>query len=163
NPRPRICRYFSGRACRMKRMKRDKVTGPSNPAEAPPSPPCAPAPPEPATLIDRLLRRPMVNLDTPEAQRFLAGKRILVTVAGALVMVSTDKAVNPTIVMGATKRLAQLYIQSLNAAPRSPQLATSNHPPATRYVAVRFGNVLGCSGSVVPIFQKQIADGGPVT
>ena len=76
----------------------------------------------------------------------------------AMVLISTDKAIRPTSVMGACKRLAEIYCQALDLAP-----APEGHAVATRYMTVRFGNVLGSSGSVAPLFQRQLAAGGPLT
>jgi len=145
---------------------------------------------------------PMMELNPCEAIRNnVLGTKCVADAAAAVevqafVMVSSDKAVNPTSVMGATKRVAELYVQALSAdggwgmadsalkiedrglrIEDSGKLSPSSifHPPSsvlyppssfsnsTRFTAVRFGNVLGSSGSVVPIFQRQIEAGGPVT
>ena len=73
-------------------------------------------------------------------------------------MVSTDKAVNPTNVMGCSKRICEIYVQSLDKAIKEGRVKGS-----TRFVTTRFGNVLGSNGSVIPLFEKQIKAGGPVT
>ncbi|MFN4242864.1 MAG: UDP-N-acetylglucosamine 4,6-dehydratase family protein [Tepidisphaerales bacterium] len=102
---------------------------------------------------------PLMELNPGEAvKNNVLGTQLLAEAAvhhgaAAMVMVSTDKAVNPTSVMGASKRCAEQLIQHYH----------DRFGDRTRFVAVRFGNVLGSSGSVVPIFQRQIAQGGPVT
>lgn len=88
------------------------------------------------------------------------------------VMVSTDKAVNPTNIMGASKRIAEIYVQSLNNSLSNPNVIFSNGlsylnngdvKPITKFITTRFGNVLGSNGSVIPRFKQQIEKGGPVT
>lgn len=75
-----------------------------------------------------------------------------------MVMISTDKAVNPTNIMGCSKRLAEIYVQSLGVA-----IEEGKHEGVTKFVTTRFGNVLGSNGSVIPRFREQIEHGGPVT
>jgi FlaA1/EpsC-like NDP-sugar epimerase len=100
---------------------------------------------------------PLMEFNPREAvKNNVLGTRLVAELAGefeaeVFVLVSTDKAVRPTSIMGATKRVAELVVQDLNRRHR------------TRYVVVRFGNVIGSAGSVIPIFQNQIRAGGPIT
>ena len=98
-------------------------------------------------------------------QNNVVGTRILADLSvkygvKKFVMISTDKAVNPTNVMGCSKRLCEIYVQSLNA---HVQQSADETMTKTQFVTTRFGNVLGSNGSVIPLFKKQIDAGGPVT
>ncbi|MGN0282611.1 MAG: polysaccharide biosynthesis protein [Prevotella sp.] len=107
---------------------------------------------------------PMMEDNPAEAvQNNVYGTRVIADMAvkygtKKFVMISTDKAVNPTNVMGCSKRICEIYCQALNNAIRDGQVEGK-----TQFVTTRFGNVLGSNGSVIPIFKKQIAMGGPVT
>jgi len=102
---------------------------------------------------------PMVEFNTVEGIRnnvfgtLLCAQAAVESGVSTFVLISTDKAVRPTNTMGASKRMAELCLQALAAEPNQ----------YTRFCMVRFGNVLGSSGSVVPVFEKQIAEGGPIT
>ena len=109
---------------------------------------------------------PIVEADPSEgALTNIMGTRIVADCCraanvAAMVLISTDKAVNPTSVMGATKRIAETYCQALDLAESAEKEQTGS---ATRFITVRFGNVLGSTGSVVPLFQRQLRAGGPLT
>lgn len=106
---------------------------------------------------------PMMEMNVPEAIGCnILGTRNLADLSvefdiEKFVMISTDKAVNPTSVMGATKRAAEVYVQSLN------DFLIGLDTGSTKFITTRFGNVLGSNGSVIPIFKKQIQMGGPIT
>jgi FlaA1/EpsC-like NDP-sugar epimerase len=114
---------------------------------------------QPSTILHAAAHKhvPMMEANPGEAiKNNLVGTRVMVDAAvrhdvGRFVLISTDKAVHPTSVMGATKRLSERYVQHVA------------QDTGRDYVSVRFGNVLGSTGSVVPIFEQQIAEGGPVT
>ena len=107
---------------------------------------------------------PMMEDNPSEAvQNNIYGTRVMADLAvkygtKKFVMVSTDKAVNPTNVMGCSKRICEIYVQSLDKA-----IKTGEVKGVTQFVTTRFGNVLGSNGSVIPIFREQIKNGGPIT
>lgn len=105
----------------------------------------------------------MENNPCESIQNNVYGTKILADLAvkygiKKFVMISTDKAVNPTNVMGCSKRICEIYVQSLNQAIKEGVVKGE-----TQFVTTRFGNVLGSNGSVIPLFKQQIRNGGPVT
>ena len=105
----------------------------------------------------------MENYPEEAIQANVLGTKILADISvlsqvDKFVFVSTDKAVNPTNVMGASKRAAEMYVQALNE-----YLETNHKKYHTKFITTRFGNVLGSSGSVIPLFKKQIMNGGPIS
>jgi FlaA1/EpsC-like NDP-sugar epimerase len=105
----------------------------------------------------------MENNPSESVQNNIYGTRVIADLSAKygvkkFVMVSTDKAVNPTNVMGCSKRICEIYVQSLNKAEQEGKVQGN-----TQFVTTRFGNVLGSNGSVIPLFEQQIKAGGPVT
>lgn len=113
----------------------------------------------------------MEDNPTASVMNNIVGTKVLADMAvrygtRKFVMISTDKAVNPTNVMGCSKRICEMYVQSLDASIKSgccPIATADGQPPRTQFVTTRFGNVLGSNGSVIPLFREQIRNGGPVT
>ena len=108
------------------------------------------------SFMPRLISTPLMESNPVEAIKITFGTVNVAQAADrfdvrSFVLVSTDKAVNPTSIMGTTKRVAEIYTRALSKESE------------TKFVAVRFGNVLGSTGSVIPIFKDQIKRGGPVT
>ena len=107
--------------------------------------------------VPMLEKNPMEAVHTNVLGTKLLAELALKYKVNKFVLISTDKAVNPTNVMGASKRIAEIFIQSLNENQKK------NKQNSTTFVTTRFGNVLGSNGSVIPLFKKQIREGGPLT
>ena len=112
---------------------------------------------------------PMMEMNPSEAvMNNIQGTKIIADLSvkygvKKFVMISTDKAVNPTNVMGCSKRICEIYVQSLDRKLKKEALLNNSNADYTQFVTTRFGNVLGSNGSVIPLFREQIKNGGPVT